>query len=170
MEDPEDCTVGEAEGDLFEPKPLSVDPNRIEEEPQLLIAPVDSWKEGLIRLPKELRNILAGGIAGMMAKTVVAPVDRIKILYQVSNTRFHLRDLPVVARNIVQKEGFFALWKGNSATMLKVFPYSGIQFTVFEFVKHQFLKEHEKGRYIFGHGVTSTVGGRNSDLPHLKVW
>ena len=35
-------------------------------------------------LPKELRNLIAGGIAGMVAKSVVAPLDRIKILYQVS--------------------------------------------------------------------------------------
>ena len=35
------------------------------------------------KLPKELRNLLAGGMAGMTAKSVVAPMDRIKILYQV---------------------------------------------------------------------------------------
>ena len=35
-------------------------------------------------VPKEIKNLFAGGLAGMLAKTVVAPIDRIKILYQVT--------------------------------------------------------------------------------------
>eukprot|EP00569_Conticribra_weissflogii_P010310 CAMPEP_0171376154 /NCGR_PEP_ID=MMETSP0879-20121228/18201_1 /TAXON_ID=67004 /ORGANISM="Thalassiosira weissflogii, Strain CCMP1336" /LENGTH=138 /DNA_ID=CAMNT_0011885937 /DNA_START=272 /DNA_END=685 /DNA_ORIENTATION=- len=92
-------------------------------------------------LPKELRNLLAGGLAGMIAKTVVAPIDRIKILYQVTSAPFRLRDVPKVAYSIIEKEGYSALWKGNLATMMRVFPYSGIQFMVFDRLKMQFLQE-----------------------------
>ena len=74
-------------------------------------------------LPKELRNLLCGGLAGMIAKSVVAPMDRIKIMYQVTSATFRLRDVPAVAYSIVKKEGWQALWKGNSVTMLRVFPY-----------------------------------------------
>jgi len=94
-------------------------------------------------LPREARNLLAGGLAGMLAKTAVAPVDRIKILYQVTSARFRLRDVPSVARTIVEKEGFGALWKGNTATMMRVFPYSGIQFMVFDYCKGHFLGEQQ---------------------------
>ena len=79
-------------------------------------------------LPKEIRNLLAGGIAGMIAKSFVAPIDRIKILYQVTSAQFRLRDVPKVAYSIIETEGTAALWKGNTATMIRVFPYSGIQF------------------------------------------
>ena len=95
----------------------------------------------ILQLPKEIRNILAGGIAGMVAKSVVAPVDRIKILYQISAIPFHLRDVPKVAFNIIQQEGIIALWKGNMATMIRVFPYSGIQFMTFDFCKSHFLSQ-----------------------------
>ena len=94
-------------------------------------------------LPREARNLLAGGLAGMLAKTAVAPVDRIKILYQVTSARFRLRDVPSVARTIIEKEGFGALWKGNTATMIRVFPYSGIQFMVFDYCKGHFLGEQK---------------------------
>jgi Mitochondrial carrier protein len=94
------------------------------------------------KLPKELRNIVAGGLAGMAAKTVVAPLERIKILYQVSAEKFFLRQVPVVARNIIRKEGFTALWRGNTATMLRVFPYAGIQFMVFDRCKTYLLGQH----------------------------
>lgn len=38
-----------------------------------------------------LKRVVAGGLAGMLAKSVVAPVDRIKILFQVTNERFSFK-------------------------------------------------------------------------------
>jgi len=99
---------------------------------------------GIVQLPKELRNLLAGGVAGMAAKSVVAPLDRIKILFQVTSAKFSLGQIPAVARNIVRNEGFSALWKGNTATMIRVVPYSGIQFMVFDRCKQYYLHQHKK--------------------------
>ena len=70
-------------------------------------------------LPKEIRNLLAGGVAGMVAKSVVAPIDRIKILYQVTSAHFRIRDVPRVAAEIVRTEGVAALWKGKSGRVGK---------------------------------------------------
>jgi len=97
----------------------------------------------ITQLPKEFRHFLAGGIAGMTAKSIVAPLDRIKILYQVSSLKFHILDVPRLALQIIREEGIGALWKGNTATMIRVFPYSGIQFMVFDRCKTWFLKEKE---------------------------
>ena len=94
-------------------------------------------------LPKEWRDFFAGGIAGMLAKTVVAPVDRIKILYQVTSTPFQFTDMPHVISRIVRTEGVTALWRGNGATLLRVFPYAGIQFMVFNQCKSYFISSHD---------------------------
>ncbi len=55
----------------------------------------------------------------MVAKSVVAPVDRIKILFQVSSEPFSLRQVGAIMRRIHREEGLAGLWKGNSATMLR---------------------------------------------------
>ncbi len=95
------------------------------------------------KVPRELRNLFAGGVAGMIAKSVVAPFDRIKILYQISSAEFQISRVPAVAWNIIQNEGVSALWKGNAATMIRVFPYSGIQFMIFDRCKTFLLREQE---------------------------
>ena len=93
----------------------------------------------MMKLPKEIRNILAGGIAGMVAKSFVAPFERIKI----SSAEFRIQNVPSVAMKIVNQEGPTALWKGNTATMIRVFPYAGIQFMVYDRSKTFLLKEQE---------------------------
>lgn len=107
-------------------------------------------KDEVLKLPEPLRNLLAGGVAGMVAKSIVAPVDRIKILYQVSSARFSLADVPRVARTIMKEEGVAALWKGNVATMIRVFPYAGVQFMVFDKCKSTILRRAEERNRVNG--------------------
>lgn len=38
-----------------------------------------------------LKRIVAGGLSGMLAKSIVAPVDRVKILFQVTNEKFSFK-------------------------------------------------------------------------------
>jgi solute carrier family 25 protein 16 len=87
-----------------------------------------------------LRNLLAGGVAGMCSKTAVAPLDRMKILLQAHQT--HYKHLGVFSGllNIVHKESFIALYKGNGAQMVRIFPYAATQFTAFEFYKKYFAR------------------------------
>lgn len=149
--DPEDCTIGGTEV-VDWVTPVAVPSAR----PHV--------PDFILQLPREVRNILAGGIAGMVAKSVVAPLDRIKILYQISAVPFHLSDLPRVAYTIIQKEGLSALWKGNTATMIRVFPYSGIQFMVFDFCKHSILRSRRPQPLA---GGAKEGGGVPSSSSHL---
>lgn len=87
-------------------------------------------------LSNTLRSLLAGGIAGSLAKTTVAPLERVKILFQVHN-------LPVSMmqsiRHIVKHEGVPALFKGNTAVCVRIFPYSGIQYVAYDYCKARFV-------------------------------
>ena len=76
-----------------------------------------------------LESLLAGGVAGAVAKTAIAPADRVKIIFQVDSKRaFSVRDAFAVARDIVNREGVYGLWRGNGVMMARVVPYAGVSF------------------------------------------
>ncbi|KAF9967382.1 hypothetical protein BGZ70_009780 [Mortierella alpina] len=83
------------------------------------------------------RTMLAGGIAGITAKTVIAPLDRVKILFQASNPQFEKyagtwTGVFKAARDIQKTAGLRGLFQGNSATVLRIFPYAAIKFMAYE--------------------------------------
>eukprot|EP00192_Tetraselmis_astigmatica_P020939 CAMPEP_0117683894 /NCGR_PEP_ID=MMETSP0804-20121206/20727_1 /TAXON_ID=1074897 /ORGANISM="Tetraselmis astigmatica, Strain CCMP880" /LENGTH=280 /DNA_ID=CAMNT_0005494685 /DNA_START=17 /DNA_END=856 /DNA_ORIENTATION=+ len=77
------------------------------------------------------RYLVAGGVAGMVARTAIAPVERVKILYQISKDTT-TRSWWEVLGSIIRTEGVAAFWKGNSAAIVRVVPYMSITFVGFE--------------------------------------
>ena len=81
---------------------------------------------------------LAGGIAGVVSRTCIAPIERVKILYQIQ--RAGAAKTPAseggsasaIARRIWTKEGIGAFWRGNSAAVVRVMPYMSLTFLTFE--------------------------------------
>lgn len=77
-------------------------------------------------------TLFSGAIAGAVAKTVVAPADRVKIIYQVDAAKeFSFNSALRTARHIIQNEGIYALWRGNGVQMIRVMPYAGFSFLAF---------------------------------------
>lgn len=93
-------------------------------------------------LPKEAKTLLAGGLAGSIAKTVTAPLSRATIMFQVHSmvttkpaNPAYADNLSAALRKMTQREGFFSLWKGNGTSVLHRFPYSAINFYCYELFK-----------------------------------
>eukprot|EP00518_Triparma_eleuthera_P006252 CAMPEP_0182468306 /NCGR_PEP_ID=MMETSP1319-20130603/15285_1 /TAXON_ID=172717 /ORGANISM="Bolidomonas pacifica, Strain RCC208" /LENGTH=208 /DNA_ID=CAMNT_0024668487 /DNA_START=244 /DNA_END=867 /DNA_ORIENTATION=+ len=119
----------------------------------------------------KVNSLISGGLAGMLAKTIVAPLDRIKIIYQVTNTRFKLRGVPETVMRIIKTEGVSALWKGNSVMMVRVFPYAGIQFMVFDSLKTYFSPLTPQKTLVAGStaGAVSTIATYPLDLARARL-
>ncbi|CAL8578320.1 coenzyme A transporter [Xanthoria parietina] len=84
-----------------------------------------------------LRTGLAGGLAGCAAKTIVGPLDRVKILFQASNPQFAKYTgswfgVVTAMRDINRQSGLRGLFRGHSATLLRIFPYASIKFLAYE--------------------------------------
>lgn len=97
-------------------------------------SPEKSWLEDT---PVILREIVTGGLAGAVAKTSVAPLERCKILYQTG--RLHHTGMIPTMRSIVRGEGVKGLFKGNGASVLRIIPYSAIHFGLYEHFRRSFV-------------------------------
>ena len=69
-----------------------------------------------------MKDLLAGGVAGTISKTVVAPIERVKLVLQVQDA--NKEQIPVEKRykgmgdafkRIPAEQGVLALWRGNLA-------------------------------------------------------
>lgn len=95
-----------------------------------------------------LRSGLAGGIAGISAKTLVAPLDRVKILFQTNNPHYRqmvgsFRGMFRAMKTIYHNDGIWGLYQGHSATLLRIFPYAGIKFVFYEQIRSLLIPRDE---------------------------
>ncbi|KAH9883249.1 mitochondrial carrier protein LEU5 [Xylariomycetidae sp. FL2044] len=84
-----------------------------------------------------VRSFIAGGLAGCAGKTAVAPLDRVKILFQTGNPQFakyqgSWAGFGRAIRDIYARDGVPGLFRGHSATLLKIYPYAAIKFVAYE--------------------------------------
>lgn len=71
---------------------------------------------------------------------MVGPLDRVKILFQASNPQFAKYSgswfgVVTAMREINQQSGLRGLFRGHSATLLRIFPYAAIKFLAYEQIR-----------------------------------
>lgn len=94
--------------------------------------------EPLSETQKQLRQLGCGAVAGVVTKSSVAPLERIKILFQIQGMRAHTegtatqskygRSITGAARIIHQEGGLLAFYKGNGANCFRVVPVYALKF------------------------------------------
>lgn len=91
------------------------------------------------RSSEAAKQLFCGGLAGSIAKTVTAPFSRLTILFQVHSLVTTKEHRPKFAmsvgqgvRKIVERGGMLSLWRGNMTSVLHRFPYSAINFYMYE--------------------------------------
>ena len=74
---------------------------------------------------RQFNLLLAGGGAGVISKTVVAPLERVKIVCQTGASKGMVASFT----NIWYSEGLWGYWRGNWAACVRILPHKGILFS-----------------------------------------
>lgn len=112
-----------------------------------------------------LVSIICGSIAGAVAKTAVAPAERVKMRFQISSDKFSLTKATQHGIEIFRKGGIFSLWRGHSTTIIRVAPYSGISYAAHDYAEAQFKKylQTDKLPFLFKF-LSGSAGGATGTL------
>ncbi|KAJ3877901.1 mitochondrial carrier [Lentinula edodes] len=101
----------------------------------------------LIVSPEVASYFIAGGCAGAASRTIVSPLERLKIIQQVQPRTSDAQPYKGVWRSLVRmwkEEGFRGYMRGNGINCLRIVPYSAVQFTTYEELKKFFTKHGSK--------------------------
>ncbi|KAA1475154.1 mitochondrial carrier [Dentipellis sp. KUC8613] len=95
--------------------------------------------------PQVTTYFIAGGVAGAASRTVVSPLERLKIIQQVQPAGEGAADRQYkgVWRSLVRmwrEEGFQGYMRGNGINCVRIIPYSAVQFTTYEQLKKWFTR------------------------------
>ncbi|KAK3384162.1 mitochondrial carrier domain-containing protein [Lasiosphaeria ovina] len=86
----------------------------------------------------------AGGIAGAVSRTVVSPLERLKILFQVQSAGRDAYQLSVgkALAKMWREEGWRGFMRGNGTNCIRIVPYSAVQFGSYNFYKRNLFERY----------------------------
>ncbi|RYR52761.1 hypothetical protein Ahy_A06g027643 isoform A [Arachis hypogaea] len=91
------------------------------------------------------KSLVAGGVAGGVSRTAVAPLERLKILLQVQNPHNIKYNGTVQGlKYIWRTEGFRGLFKGNGTNCARIVPNSAVKFFSYEQASKAILQLYQQ--------------------------
>uniref|UniRef100_A0A673GJM8 Calcium-binding mitochondrial carrier protein SCaMC-3-like n=1 Tax=Sinocyclocheilus rhinocerous TaxID=307959 RepID=A0A673GJM8_9TELE len=119
---------------------------------------------------KVQERFVAGSLAGAMAQTVIYPMEVLKTRLTLRKTGQY-SSVADCAKQILQKEGVLAFYKGYLPNMLGIIPYAGIDLAIYETLKNGWLQRHAEGSpdpgvlVLVGCGTVSSTCGQLASYP-----
>ncbi|KAL6039755.1 hypothetical protein STEG23_009701 [Scotinomys teguina] len=80
------------------------------------------------------KDFLSGGVAAAISKTVVAPIERVKLLLQVQHASKQItadkqyKGITDYVVRIPKEQGVLSFWRGNLANVIRYFPTQALNF------------------------------------------
>jgi solute carrier family 25 (adenine nucleotide translocator) protein 4/5/6/31 len=107
-----------------------------------------------------------GGVSAAVSKTAAAPIERVKLLIQNQDEMIKSGRLATPYKGIgecfgrvIKEEGFVALWRGNTANVLRYFPTQALNFAFKDQFKRMFGYNAAKDGYWKWFGGNLASGG-----------
>lgn len=118
-------------------------------------------------------DFLAGGVSAGVSKTIVAPIERVKMLLQTQDTIPDIMSGKVPRytgvincfSRVSGEQGFSSLWRGNLANVVRYFPTQAFNFAFKDSFKRLFPKYDQKkefGKFFATNVASGGLAGASS--------
>jgi len=100
-------------------------------------------------IERTFKQLFCGGMAGVLSRSTVAPIDRVKILLQTQGVAAGISankygGVIGTVRAVIQEEGLRMLWRGNGTNCIRIMPYASLQFWSYDFYKGLLMRNFAK--------------------------
>jgi solute carrier family 25 (adenine nucleotide translocator) protein 4/5/6/31 len=107
-----------------------------------------------------------GGISGAVAKTMTAPIERVKLIIQTQDANPRIISGEVARYNgivdcfvrVSREQGFLAFWRGNFTNVIRYFPTQAFNFAFKDFFKTLFPRYNQTTEFLKFVGVQIASG------------
>merc|ERR1719329_1582958 len=115
-------------------------------------APAPAESSGTVKF---LIDFCAGGVAGAVAKTCTAPIERVKLLIQTqdANPKIISGEVPRYTgivncfTRVASEQGVQAFWRGNLTNIIRYFPTQAFNFAFKDSIKAMFPKANKNTEF-----------------------
>jgi solute carrier family 25 (adenine nucleotide translocator) protein 4/5/6/31 len=116
---------------------------------------------------------LIGGVSAAVSKTVVAPIERVKMLLQVQDANKYVaaadkyKGIGDCFSRVYKEQGFISFWRGNMANVIRYFPTQAMNFALKDHFKKWFCPYNPKTQpfmFFLGNMASGGAAGATSLL------
>lgn len=118
-----------------------------------------------------MTDFMLGGVSAAVSKTLVAPIERVKLLLQVQDASSSIKPedryngIGDCFSRVIKEQGFGALWRGNMANVIRYFPTQALNFAFKDFYKtifNPYNPKTEPVKFFFGNCASGGAAGATS--------
>lgn len=134
---------------------------------------IDAKKEAPSQATKFFMDLAAGGVAGGISKTVVAPIERVKLILQTQDVSTQIsadkryKGIVDVFRRVPAEQGIASFWRGNMVNVIRYFPTQALNFAFKDKYKQVFVRHNPKTdfwKFFAGNLASGGAAGATSLL------
>ena len=118
-----------------------------------------------------MTDFLIGGVSAAVSKTVVAPIERVKLLLQVQDANKNIakenryNGIGDCFSRVVKEQGFGSLWRGNLANVIRYFPTQALNFAfkvVYKTIFNPYDSKKNPVKFFIGNCMSGGAAGATS--------
>merc|ERR1711997_1339080 len=120
-------------------------------------------------------DFIAGGISAAVSKTVVAPLERVKILLQIQDAQKFIpkdqqyKGIVDCFSRVHREQGFLSFWRGNVVNVVRYFPTQALNFAFKDKYKKLFMDGLDKNQDFWKFFAGNLAAGGAAGATSLSI-